>query len=146
VAGLSCECALDPITGTDYILTCEGSCLACSSESTICANHSRTTMIDKYGRSHSSSRSYTYVLGDGRDETVVLTGLYDGGDGFSITVNGTPCNSCSAITCSDELGNEYDGSAVDCENVEAGASYNTCETYGPWVVETGVLEILSTYL
>jgi hypothetical protein len=69
---------------------------------------------------------YTYVSGDGRDETVVMTDLDDSGSNCSIAVNGIPCNSCGVITCTDSSGNEYDGTAVDCENVEAGASYDTC--------------------
>jgi hypothetical protein len=141
--GTTCECAPDPITGTDYILTCEGSCLACNSENTVCANFSSATIINMYGMYYSRTRSYTYLSGDGRDETVVLNGLDDGGDDCSITVNGTPCNSCGKITCTDASGYEYDGTAVDCENVEAGASYDNCENYGTWVVETGVLEVLS---
>jgi hypothetical protein len=102
-------------------------------------------MFKRYGQSHASARSYTYVSGDGRDEIVVMTDLDDSGDNCSITVNGIPCNSCGVIACTDSSGNEYDGTAVDCENVEAGASYDTCGNYGRWVVETGVLEVLSSY-
>jgi hypothetical protein len=141
--GSTCDCAIDPVTGTSYILTCElSSCLSCNSENTVCALQGSSITITKYGQFHSSVVTYTYVSG-GRDETVVLSGPdLTGGNDCSITVDDTPCNSCGPITCN-ITGNEFDGVAVDCENIETGATYDTCEG-GGFVVDTGVLEVLSS--
>jgi hypothetical protein len=142
MVGSTCECAIDPVTGTDYILTCElSSCLSCNTENTVCAHRGSSVAINKYGRQHSSVITYTYVSG-GRDETVIVSGL----DGFdaeacSISINGTLCTSCEPTTC--RIGAfEFEGTVVDCENIETGATYNTCGS--DWVVDTGVLEVLSS--
>jgi hypothetical protein len=144
--GTTCECALDTITGQDYVLTCEGSCLSCNREATVCANQTSSFIIGKYGQRYSDARSYTYVLGE-RDEAVVLGGLDGGFDGYGkdcyVIVNGTPCNSCGPVTCNEELGQGYVGLGVDCENIETGLSYDTCSDN--FVVDTGVLEVLSPY-
>jgi hypothetical protein len=146
LVGSTCECELDPVTGTDYILTCElSSCSSCNSESTVCADQGSSMTINKYGQYLSSVSTYTYVSG-GRDETVVLSGLgwYGGYEDCSVTVNDTPCTSCGPTTCTDEEGYDFEGTAVDCENIETGATYDNCDGYGSWVVNTGVLEVLSS--
>jgi hypothetical protein len=144
--GFACDCALDPITGEDYLLTCvnDALCLFCNSETTVCANQSTGDTINKYGQVTSSFASYTYVSG-GRDETVVLGNWASGGgEDCYITVNGTTCNSCGPSVCMDEFGNELEGVAVDCENIETGAIFDNCdEQY--FFVDTGVLEVASTF-
>jgi hypothetical protein len=146
LSGSTCNCAIDPVTGTDYILTCElTSCSSCNSENTVCADRGSSTTINMYGQYLSSVTTYTYVSG-GRDDTVVLSGLgwYGTDEACSVTVNGTPCTSCGPTTCTDVVeGYEYEGIAVNCENIEAGATYDTCADYS-WVIDTGVLEVLST--
>jgi hypothetical protein len=142
--GTTCDCALDTlITGEDYILTCEGSCLSCNDEATVCAHQTSSFKIGKYGQQQSRVRSYTFVSG-GRNETVIVGGLdieYDGfGKDCYVTVNDIPCNSCGPVTCPDQ---GYFGIGVDCENIVPGASYDTCN--GEFVVDTGVFEVLSPY-
>jgi hypothetical protein len=95
--GTTCDCALDTITGEDYVLTCLGSCLSCNDEGTVCANQTRSETINRFGQRHSIVVSYTYVSG-GRDETVVVGGLDYSGTDCYVTVNETPCNSCVLTT------------------------------------------------
>jgi hypothetical protein len=140
--GSYCECALDPVSGQNYIITCEEDCLYCNSENTVCAERVYEQTINKFGHFRFGVESFTYVSG-GRDETVILEN-FDSGKDCSITVNGTPCNSCGPITCSDEFGDEFAGNAVDCENIEIGASFDNCDGQG-FVVDTGVLEVAASY-
>jgi hypothetical protein len=138
----ACECAVDPVTGEDYLLTCvDELSLYCNNENTVCARRSSGKMINKYGQIHSSFISFQYVSG-GRDEMVILLDLGSGGD-CSVLVNDTQCNGCGPISCLDESGIEYAGTAVDCENVEVGASFDDCG--GNFFVETGVLEVASVF-
>jgi hypothetical protein len=150
LVGSTCECIIDPVTGTDYILTCElSACSACNSENSVCADQSSSITINTYGQYLSRATTYSYVSG-GRDDTVVISGIdrwSTSNEACSVTVNGTPCNSCGPTTCTeeDEFGSwTYDGTAVDCENIETGATYDNCVGYGSWVVDTGVLEVLSS--
>jgi hypothetical protein len=140
--GSYCECALDPVSGEEYTFTCEEDCLYCNSEYTVCAKRVSGRTINKYGHFSFGVNSFTYVSG-GRDETVILENFGSGKD-CSITVNDTPCNSCGPSTCTDESGYEFVGNAVDCENIEPGASFDNCDGQG-FVVETGVLEVATSF-
>jgi hypothetical protein len=112
--------------------------MSCNLDYTVCWKDSVTTFFDANGRLLFFGEVSTYT--QGRDEVVAWEGKeYE--SSCTMTVNGEACNSCGLITCPDGSNLQ----AVDCENIESGASFDLL--CGDYSVEgqTEVLQALNDF-
>ena len=136
---LSCRCT-EQKTG-DIMLSCvDKSCLLCDSRHTLCGYAGFGSTFDDVGRVVSNLSGFQYV--EGRHDFVAFhepLGHSESLDECKVTVNDNACSSCSSVTCNGH--NEtFLGFSVECENVEAGFSFDGCYQL-PSV--KGVFEFLS---
>jgi hypothetical protein len=143
VLQLSCSCeeATNELDGSggSYHLTCDATCgHFCNVEETICLIPGTIVGINADAVFYLSSQTYKYTRG--RKEFVDRRVFFNTVElplSCEYTVDEETCQSCSLVPCTG-------GSPItlQCENIEAGATFDFCEDPNP-NVETGVFEFLN---
>jgi hypothetical protein len=142
----SCACnevsnELDATSGTTYHLTCVAGCgHFCNVEETVCLKPGFISGFDSDGVNYLFSQTYQYSRG--REEFVERRVLFNA-DGSPLscqyTVGGVDCQQCEIITCTGGMGSPI---SLQCENVEAGATFDFCVDPTP-EVDSGVFQFLN---
>jgi hypothetical protein len=143
VLQLSCSCEevtneLDG-SGGSYHMTCDATCgHLCNVEETVCLIPGTILGFDANGVFYLSSQTYKYTRG--RNEFVERRVFFDSMSSplsCQTTVDEATCQSCNLVLCT-----EGSPITVQCENIEAGATFDFCEDPNP-NVEAGVFEFLN---
>jgi hypothetical protein len=112
-------------------LSCSDECSYCNDENDVCAIKEEGAFIDDTGSATILYELWTYVTG--RDESVSVKWMNcssygENCDACEISVNGERCDRCEFVDCVDESGFYLaEGRIVECDNIDGGASYNTCD-------------------
>jgi hypothetical protein len=127
--GSECECTEDTETGLQTLLCWDQDCLSCSTDETVCLLDNFGSTFDSRGFNVGDFQGFQYVRG--RSEAISIFSSVDWATGdqlCNVTVDGEKCDSCEFTTCVDEFGLYLDeGIIIQCENIDGGASFNTCE-------------------
>jgi hypothetical protein len=141
----SCACnevtnELDATSDNTYHLTCYAGCgHFCNVEETVCLTPGIISGFDSNGVNYLFSQTYLYTRG--REEFVDRRVFFNADSSplsCQYTVGGVDCQQCDIITCTGA------GSPISlqCENVEAGATFDFCVDPTP-EVDTGVFQFLN---
>jgi hypothetical protein len=141
--GGQCLCEDTP---SGVVAVCIDDCFVCNDEINTCAIRSNQALFDEEtGDITAIGGVFEYVTG-GLDEIVAILDsdctvdadnnplFCDECDAF---VDGELCNSCTIVDCDDGGRAEE----IDCENIEAGATFNLCEEV---IVDEGIFQVFST--
>jgi hypothetical protein len=143
VLQLSCSCEevtneLDG-SGGSYHMTCDATCgHFCNVEETVCLIPGTILGINANGVLYLSSQTYKYTRG--RNELVERRVFFNSNNSplsCQTTVDEETCQSCNLVPCT-----QGSPITVQCENIEAGATFDFCVDPNP-NVETGVFEFLN---
>jgi hypothetical protein len=137
----SCVCTSNPIS-EEHTLTCTDSgCLYCNHFATVCASNAYGYRIGSFGEPTSYFDGYYYRRDEGgmTDGEHVVVEQTNGE--CRVRVDGQECTSCELDLCAGQgQGRLFHDIRVDCENIEAGASFGSC---GSVFVDTGILKVVS---
>lgn len=121
IFGYECECLDDPVK-----LSCNATaCQTCNQEGSVCA------VIQNFGPFFSDDGDINYwgcdmryVNVTGRDEQITVIKGRDAVSRHECTaaINGQECNFCNVAICRDESA----GYEIDCQNIVAGAVFDSC--------------------
>ena len=145
VAETQCVCEGQ---GENAVLSCSDECSYCNTNNDVCASRSIEFEIDAtavkdfpFDASFTSVvTTFEYIEGT-QGEVVFETADCDSSGACStcrMIVDNIACNSCSPLDCTS---GDY-GYELNCTNIEANASYNTCTT--PLEVNSGLFQVLSS--
>ena len=132
----SCSCAE---TDSGVSLSCQDpGCVLCSTDYSVCATASTGAKIDNDGQKIADVKSFQYI--EGRDEIVTMETAKDT---CNLLINGQECTSCEYTNCYNPFADkEYPGIEIDCSNIEAGATINSCN--GP-ISNSGILQVFNDF-
>ena len=132
--GAVCECV--EVGQTARISCLQSNCTYCNDENSVCATKTTGRIFE--GDSGFISGSFEeYHYNRGRTETLRVE---ETKDGCVAIVDGTTCNSCSSIVCTDQFG-DFEGMEIDCGNIIEGATYSNCDS--SLVIKDGLFQVYS---
>ena len=132
--GTKCECAEEEQAARISCL--QANCTYCNDDSSVCASKTTGRIFEgDSGFISGSFEEYRYIKG--RTETLRVE---EAKDGCFASVDGTQCNSCKSILCTDQYGT-FDGMEIDCGNIVEGATYNNCDS--SLVIKDGLFQVFS---
>ncbi|KAG7359798.1 hypothetical protein IV203_034896 [Nitzschia inconspicua] len=136
----TCECSSNPISG-EHLLTCSDSgCLYCDRYATVCATNKYGCRIGRFGEPLSYFDGYVYLEEQsGKYDQVVVEHM---NDECTVRLGHQKCAKCELALCADDQEEDrlFHDLGVDCENLEGGASIESCsKSYR----NTGVLEVVN---
>jgi hypothetical protein len=135
----TCECHTNSISG-EHTLTCwDSGCQYCNHLATVCATNVYGYQIGSFGEPLLYFDGYHHINEHGSKTDHVVVEYKN--DECIVRVNDQECNSCELELCANEgQGRMFHDIRVDCENVQSGASFDSCTTGS---VDTGILVVAS---